>query len=805
MKLVPVLERIVHRDPDNRAALAASLCWVILLATLFYFPGLFLHRTLVQGDITTIDLPFFEFFARVMKGQASPLWSKEMWGGHPLFAEGQGAFAHPLNIIWATVVTPVLGPIRSMNVFYWLLKVLGGLGVMGLSRTLGASIWASTFAALALVFSPIWANEEYSIPLFQTVTWTPWALWAMETWVKRPNLLTASLFGAAFALLVFSGYPQGAHGTVIYGFVTLLILPLQRRPRHEWVKSFGARAGLLLFACAVGVGLAAVQLAPLLELIGLSSRREGVGIAFAGIVPLSGYLRGFLTADFALGPASYPGIGSFLVCALATLPLVVPSPGRVKAHLAAALMLLMLGAERATPIFRFVYDYHLLPGLSYFRHTDIYLAIGSIGVAVGAASAIDWLSECQFERRRLQTMPLRASPRLDYVVTKYAAWAVLATFWIWALASALYNTLVGIQIAVTLAAGAAVFFLVAKRRQYLTAPVLTLVLSIEILALRLHPFDFYPSSALERPPGIAAIKALPNWRDYQMMAVGFAGLTAFLPMRQPEYIFGIRKATAALSPLTNMRWNLPSMSGALALELKRRTAIEDRLRAEVFGTVLAPPGLRLIDLLGIRYVTNGNELTTAGFHPLYLDRRDEIKTGNNNIQVIEENDDALPVFQVYSQYQVVASLQEAVDAITHLQMRSLVIEDPDRRLIPASTSTLESDADDHRLKVLQATDTLYRVTISSAKPVWLFLADANYPGWTAALDGKDTPIFSAQVLGKAVAIPAGNHEVILHFRSKTFLLGLLISVATFATLALTIAIQIYRRPTTRLTADERAL
>jgi hypothetical protein len=804
MKLVPVIERIARCESNNRTALAASLCWIVLLATLFYFPALFLQRTLVHGDITTIDLPFFEFFARVMKGQASPLWSREMWGGHPLFAEGQGGFAHPLNIVWATVVTPLLGPIRSMNVFYWLLKILGGIGVMGLSRTLGASIWASTFAALALVFSPIWANEEYSIPLFHTVTWVPWALWAMEAWVKRPNLLTASLFGAAFALLLLSGYPQGAHGTAIYGFVTLLVLPLQPRLRDEWAKSLGKRAGWLLLACAVAVGLAAVQLAPLLELIGLSSRGEGVGIPFAGMVPLSGYLRGFLTADFALGPGSYPGIGSLLVCVLASLLLLVPSPDRAKAHLVAALVLLVLGTERATPIFRFLYDHHVVPGLSYFRHMDIYLAIGSIGVAVGAASAIDRLADWPFGYGRAPNMPAPATPPVDHMIAKYARWAVLAAFWFWALASARYTTPFGVEIVVTLAAGAAVFLLIAKRRQYLTAPVLTFALSIEIFSLCLHPFDFFPSSALAQPPAIAAVKSVPNWRDYQMMAVGFAGLTAFLPMRQPQYIFGIRKATAALSPLTNMRWNLPSMSGALALPLKRRTAIEDRLRAEVFGSVPTPAGLRLIDLLGIRYVTNGNELTTAGFHPLYLDRRDEIKTADNDMQVIEENDAALSLFQVYSRYQVVASLQEALNAVTNLQTLSLVIEDPDRRIAPSS-SPPGSDGDNPKLDVLEATDNSYRVRISLANPAWLFLADANYPGWTASLDGKDAPIFSAQVLGKAVAIPAGDHEVIIRFRSKTFLFGLLISIATLATLALTTAVQIYRRRTMRPTAGERAL
>ena len=38
------------------------------------------------------------------------------------------------------------------------------------------------------------------------------------------------------------------------------------------------------------------------------------------------------------------------------------------------------------------------------------------------------------------------------------------------------------------------------------------------------------------------------------------------------------------------------------------------------------------------------------------------------------------------------------------------------------------------------------------------------------------PVFSAQLLGKAVAIPAGKHKVELYFSSSTFRYGLLLSL-----------------------------
>jgi hypothetical protein len=57
----------------------------------------------------------------------------------------------------------------------------------------------------------------------------------------------------------------------------------------------------------------------------------------------------------------------------------------------------------------------------------------------------------------------------------------------------------------------------------------------------------------------------------------------------------------------------------------------------------------------------------------------------------------------------------------------------------------------------------------------LVLADQAFPGWTAYVDGKPTPIFTAYHTLRAVYVPAGEHTVRFEYRPLSFALGALYS------------------------------
>ena len=80
-----------------------------------------------------------------------------------------------------------------------------------------------------------------------------------------------------------------------------------------------------------------------------------------------------------------------------------------------------------------------------------------------------------------------------------------------------------------------------------------------------------------------------------------------------------------------------------------------------------------------------------------------------------------------------------------------------------------------------------RLEARASQNALLFLADLIYPGWIAYVDGKETPIYRANYLFRAVYVPAGQHTVEFVYRPRSFRLGVLItllaSLATVGTLA----------------------
>ena len=76
--------------------------------------------------------------------------------------------------------------------------------------------------------------------------------------------------------------------------------------------------------------------------------------------------------------------------------------------------------------------------------------------------------------------------------------------------------------------------------------------------------------------------------------------------------------------------------------------------------------------------------------------------------------------------------------------------------------------------------------VLAPSPAWLILKDAHYPGWRATVNGQPQPIARANVLFRAVSVPAGDSEVVFTFEPQSWYSALYAGAALWILAILTL-------------------
>jgi hypothetical protein len=97
-------------------------------------------------------------------------------------------------------------------------------------------------------------------------------------------------------------------------------------------------------------------------------------------------------------------------------------------------------------------------------------------------------------------------------------------------------------------------------------------------------------------------------------------------------------------------------------------------------------------------------------------------------------------------------------------------------------------------RIMARTDTSVTIDADARRPGRLVLLDTLYPGWKATVDGRDVPIEAANAAFRAVAVPAGRHEVRFEYRPVSVRNGAIVSlVALVALVAMSVGAPALRR------------
>ncbi|MFH1086779.1 MAG: hypothetical protein V1772_13585, partial [Chloroflexota bacterium] len=236
------------------------------------------HNTLLS-DLYLENYAWKRLIVQSLRARQHPLWNPYILSGVPFLAAGQHSALYPLSLVFCILPLPTAyGWFAALHLF------LAEILTYVLARTLGLSRPAGALAGLAFGFCGFMVIGNVFPMIVAAAVWLPLILAAIEATVQRAERGARELLGyipltalgaVAFGLSFLAGHPEMYYYVALtagaYALWRLVTLTLRRPPLAPLALAAGAAAAM----AAVGLGLAAAQWLPLLELARVNFRSAG--------------------------------------------------------------------------------------------------------------------------------------------------------------------------------------------------------------------------------------------------------------------------------------------------------------------------------------------------------------------------------------------------------------------------------------------------------------------------------------------------------------------------------------------------
>lgn len=364
-----VRERCRDRQVQRRiqsglvAGLSITAAVLILLAPwLFDVNAAIVSPSELGSDLITKQWPNAAYIVRAWQETGElPLWRTAALGGVPIVGNPSMLLAYPPY--WLIFLFPIGW---AFTLYFALHLIWAGWGVYGLARrVIGLSPGAALLAALAFILSAkvIAHMGGGHVDVLAAVAWLPWLWQAADRLARQPSWPSVAWAAVAIAAQVVVHLPTlWMSGFVaVCWWLAVCLSDREGRSVGRWLRCVVAGLATL----ALTVGLAAVQIWPMLELLPLSTR-GALTLAEATQYALpSPLLIGLLFPTALAFPewVIYPG-----AVTLALAPASWLARRRVRGWVFLVAVVVggvVFSLGRATPLYPVLF--RLLPGLAWLR------------------------------------------------------------------------------------------------------------------------------------------------------------------------------------------------------------------------------------------------------------------------------------------------------------------------------------------------------------------------------------------------------------------------------------------------------
>jgi len=767
---------------------------------LLFFSKLLVHPSSVlysdHSDLLAFQLPLERFLVGSWHATGeTPLWNPYSFAGIPLVHDIQATAFYPLHLPLRLLPEAKVGAALSWSIVVHVL--VAGWSMYSYARSQNLTRTGATIAALGYMFAGKWMLHLLLAghSMFIGIAWLPLVALGLERSIRRGSLVSATWAGAAFAMIVLATHPQLTFYAGLFLAVWTLgtALELAGFLGAEGSRSW-RRTGLALgrwlvlgaWLALVAVGLAAVQLLPTFEAVRWTSR-SAVGITPTLVVDLMLSFLGLVGPAVRGMPTSFAwegrsGLGVLWITAALLAPFLVRS-GRVRYQSCVCLAMIVFAITGGLILGG-------LPGFRLFRIPSRMYLIAALPIALLVGQTTQSLFgspgsiTVNFRRRRLtllEVFSVALAWHISLSVAQYRMHAYsIDAYWV----------------SLLITVPAAYWLLGAvpqdgdmtgrwSRNRLQIAWCSALLVDLWSLAwplvdVRKEETMYSPSACVrylvDQPRG--------HWR---VLDRNVSDLDWVTPLPSALAMMLRLEPMGSYNPLDILRYK----------EFLRFIGGEDDLPEPSNGVGYFPiKNKPLLDLIGTRFLMEPSEPRSrqkknAGvgddsrWKKVFEDPAPQaylfIKGGIKSLPPysVYENSEAFPRAFVVPRAEPLPLRSQVLSAfVTNDFRRVAFLEGIDLGQDLGATGGFRP-AD-----IQEYLPNRVRVGVDGDSPGYLVLMDPWFPGWSCTLDGSPTRLYRANYAFRAVAMPAGSHEVVFTFAPKSYALGWIISGTSIAIVVL---------------------
>lgn len=728
--------------PDLLAILFLVAIWLLFFWRLFT-PFQEDQASLEKGDFSGQFVAFGAYqYQRLTAGEI-PFWNPYNNGGLPFLADTQAAVFYPPRLAtiglsklaggW-TYHALELEMVAHVLLYSLLMYTLIRRMTIGKAGSIPGGLVAAVIASYGGFLT---SYPPLQLALLEAGIWLPLVILGIYEATRTEKMRWTWLVLAGFALGLswMAGHPQSS-----YFLTYLLIAFLAYRAYLKQQRWANILRGIILVGVITG-GMAAVQLLPGFEYLLRTSRAgfgfddKGNGFPFRDIIQ---FIFPNITSQWS---PLYVGIPALVLAVIAVWRRL---PGALFWGIV-VLIALVLSFGANSPFFALLYN--VLPGMRFFRGQEraAFLVANSLAILAGFGAA--QLSSWDSDQWPIATRNIR---RTLVGLVGLCSGAVVLVFNEWINNNELLNTTFN-----TVILGAAIsaltlglFWLMMKNPQItLYRWLLVGLVVFELFTVNMDTETNYDS----QPPSQQL-----SFNPPPLIAQALAG--SDMPFRVDGYR-SLHDNYGSLYQLADIRGISPLFLNST------HTLIQD-------GGLINPTAW---ELFAVRYVYTDWETLPVPSEIIGTgeDRYGEVK--------LHQLSDPRPfAIMLYDSVQV-----DSDDAARNLLADTNF--NPRRTIILEQSANIEfpdEAPEDTTVAIIDYKPESFTIQVNTPADGVLSVANPDYPGWTATIDGKPTEIIRAYGALQALRVQAGEHTIQFVFEPLSYRIGALVSILTWVSLGI---------------------